>query len=109
MRYNKKRKYRIFGDGCNSLPAVIVTDYLAGWWVIELEQFSNMLQVIETAYIAIDKSEHKREPLAWFGANPKPTVQSGWEKNEKNAVFADILLGIYFWMSGSIWCNKQPQ
>ena len=31
MRYNKKRKYRIFGDGCNSLPAVIVTDYLAGW------------------------------------------------------------------------------
>ena len=48
MRYNKKRKYRIFGDGCNSLPAVIVTDYLAGWWVIELEQFSNMLQVIET-------------------------------------------------------------
>ena len=59
MRYNKKRKYRIFGDGCNSLPAVIVTDYLAGWWVIELEQFSNMLQVIETAYIAIDKSEHK--------------------------------------------------
>ena len=59
MRYNKKRKYRIFGDGCNSLPAVIVTDYLAGWSVIELEQFSNMLQVIETAYIAIDKSEHK--------------------------------------------------
>ena len=31
MRYNKKHKYRIFGDGCNSLPAVIVTDYLAGW------------------------------------------------------------------------------
>ena len=31
MRYNKKRKYRIFWDGCNSLPAVIVTDYLAGW------------------------------------------------------------------------------
>ena len=44
MRYNKKRKYRIFGDGCNSLPAVFV---------------SNMLQVIETAYIAIDRSEHK--------------------------------------------------
>lgn len=31
MRYNKEHKYRIFGDGCNSLPAVIVTDYLAGW------------------------------------------------------------------------------
>ena len=39
MRYNKKYKYRIFGDGCNSLPAVIATDYLAGWRMIELEYF----------------------------------------------------------------------
>ena len=39
MRYNKKHKYRIFGDGWNSLPAVIATDYLAGCRVIELEHF----------------------------------------------------------------------
>lgn len=39
MRYNKKHKYRIFGDGCNSLPAVIATDDLVGWRIIELGYF----------------------------------------------------------------------
>lgn len=29
MRYNKEHKYRIFGDGCNSLPAVFVSDEAA--------------------------------------------------------------------------------
>ena len=30
MRYNKRvNKYRIFGDGCNSLPAVFVSDEAA--------------------------------------------------------------------------------
>ena len=59
MRYNKEHKYRIFGDGCNSLPAGIVTDYFGGWGGLKIEEILNMLPGIENAYIAIDKSEHK--------------------------------------------------